>query len=100
MALQRTLVRPYDIDIENAYTRISGTHSRSIALAGSGAVTFTIIKHETYMTKKAREDYPNKPIESTQAKVTDWQPEGTESEQSAEAYGKLAAILNVVNVEI
>ncbi len=99
MALQRKLERKIDIDIGNAYTRISGVNFKMVAQIDT-IIIFTLIEYDTYMTRKMREDYPGQPLESGKVKIRDWRPEGTIDEQMMFIYERLAESFGVPNVKV
>lgn len=102
MALVTKLERPEDIDIPEAYSRLTGFHVRRPTTETSGAITFTIIEYDTYMSAKARNDNPEKPIrKGERIKVKNWRPTGSTKDKVLESvYGKLATELDVENVKV
>ena len=102
MALETRLDRPVDIDIPDAYSRITGYHVRRPITETSGTITFTLIEYDTYMSAKARKDTPEKPIRvGDRIKIKNWTPSGTSEAKVMESvYGKLATELGMENVKV
>lgn len=102
MALGTRLDRLNDIDIPDAYSRITGYHMRRPITETSGTITFTIIEYDTYMSAKARKDVPGQPIKTgDRVKIMGWRPTGTTIVKIMESvYNKLAEKLGINNVKI
>lgn len=103
MGLERKIIRSADITIEKAYMRISiicintGVY---IKTEGVDDQMFTTIHFDTYATKKIRDKFPLRPIESSQKKIKEWRPQGNADEQTSQAYKKLAELFNVSSTEV
>lgn len=92
MALKLNLVRDNDIDITNGYARINRILT-SYPPTASGMVT--MVRYDFYMTKKAREEFPDKPVTDGFITVQNWKPA-----DRAEAYDKLANKKGVPNNQL
>jgi hypothetical protein len=101
MALETQLDRVEDIDIPDAYSRITGFHLRR-PIGASGTITFTTIEYDTYMSAKARKINPDIPIKTGErVKVRDWKPTGISRAKIMESvYNKLAETLGIDNVKL